>query len=73
MIAARAMGEDGTPRQEPSVYAESVVADVLGGVNYPIWRGGYASIVKFTSSWFPASVSVCFGYELPVRYVGGHG
>jgi hypothetical protein len=58
-IAARAMGEDGTPRQAPAVYAENVVVDVLGGVNYPIWRGGYASIVKFTSSWFPASISVC--------------
>ena len=57
-IAARAVGEDKTPRMEPMAYAEKVVGDVLGGANWQIWRGGYASIVRFTSSWFPASISV---------------
>lgn len=57
-ISDRAVGKDGTPRMEPSVYAEKVVGDVLRGANWQIWRGGYASIVQFTSSWFPASVSV---------------
>ena len=57
-IAARARGEDGTPRMEPSVFAEKVVADILQGANWQIWRGGYASIVRFTSNWFPASISV---------------
>ena len=57
-IAARARGEDGTPRMEPSVYANKVVGDVLGGANGQIWRGGFASIVRFTSTWFPAYISV---------------
>ncbi|KAL8762521.1 MAG: hypothetical protein Q9184_001481 [Pyrenodesmia sp. 2 TL-2023] len=56
-IAGRAVGNDGTPRMEPSVYAEKVVEDVLREANWQIWRGGYASIVQFTSSWFPASLS----------------
>lgn len=66
-IAGRARGEDGTPRMEPSVYAEKVVGDVLGGANWQIWRGGYASIVRFTSSWFPASISVSQSQH---RYAG---
>lgn len=57
-IAGRAVGNDGTPRQEPSLYAERVVEDVLRGANWQVWRGGYASIVQFTSAWFPASLSV---------------
>lgn len=59
-IAARARGEDGTPRMEPNTYAEKVVTDVLGGANWQIWRGGYASIVKVTSAWLPASISVSY-------------
>ena len=57
-IAARARGEDGTPRVKPSEYADRVVGDVLGGSTWQVWRGGYASIVRFTSSWFPLSISV---------------
>ena len=57
-IAGRAVGDDGTPRMEPMAYAERVVGDVLGGASRQIWRGGYASIVRFMSSWFPASISV---------------
>ena len=57
-IAVRARGEDGTPRMEPSVYAENVVSDVLGGAQGQIWRGGYASIVRFVLSKIPASLSV---------------
>lgn len=57
-IAARARGEDGVPRIEAAEYAERVVGDVLGGSTWQIWRGGYASIVRYTSAWFPASVSV---------------
>lgn len=56
-IAARAKGEGGTPQMTPSVFAEKVVGDVLGGANGPIWRGGYASIVRIVSSWLPVSVS----------------
>ncbi|MCJ1392605.1 hypothetical protein MMC18_005475 [Xylographa bjoerkii] len=41
-IAARARGEDGTPRMAPEVFAAKVVNDVLGGVNGQIWRGGTA-------------------------------
>ena len=62
-IAARAKGEDGVPKMPPSVFAEKIVGDVLGGANRPVWRGGYASIVHFVASWLPASVSVsCYGY-----------
>ncbi|KAL8672930.1 MAG: hypothetical protein Q9168_002636 [Polycauliona sp. 1 TL-2023] len=43
-ISDRAAGKDGTPRMEPSVYAEKVVEDVLRGANWQIWRGSYASI-----------------------------
>lgn len=43
---------------EPEVYAEKVVSDVLGRANWHIWRGGYASIVKLISGWFPAALSV---------------
>ena len=57
-IAARARGEDGVPRLEAAEYAERVVGDILGGSTWQIWRGGYASIVRYTSAWFPASVSV---------------
>jgi len=48
-ISARAGGEDGTPRTEPSLFAEKVVGDIRGGANRHIWRGGYASIVRYTS------------------------
>ena len=57
-IVARAKGEDGTPRLEPADYTERVVADILAGNVWQIWRGGYASIVRFTSAWFPTFVSV---------------
>lgn len=57
-IADRANGRDGTPRMEPSVYAEKVVDDVLRGANWQVWRGGYASTVHLISSYFPSSLSV---------------
>ena len=57
-IAGRARGEDGTPRMERSVYAEKVVSDILGGAKGQIWRGAYASIVRFALSKMPASLSV---------------
>ena len=66
-IAERARGEDGTPRMEPAVYAEKVVNDILGGAKGQVWRGGYASIVRFVLSKMPSSLSVslsskrCFG------------
>ncbi|KAI4285067.1 MAG: hypothetical protein L6R38_000963 [Xanthoria sp. 2 TBL-2021] len=56
-ISDRAVGKDGTPRMEPSVYAQKVVEEVLGGANWQIGKGGYASIAYFASSWFPASLS----------------
>ena len=68
-IVARARGEDGTPRMEPSVYAEKVVNDVLGGANWQIWRGGYASVVRFTSTLFPWSIAV----SLISSLIGGVG
>ena len=62
-IAARAKGESGTPQMMPSVFAEKVVGDVLGGVSGPVYRGGYASIVRFVASRLPVSVSVsCCGH-----------
>ena len=57
-IAARARGEDGTPRMEASVYAEKVVGDILGGCSGQVWRGGYASVVRWVLSRLPSSVSV---------------
>ena len=57
-ILARAKGEDGTPRMEPSVFAKRVVDDTLQGINWPVWRGSYASVVRLVASWLPASVSV---------------
>ena len=56
-ISGRARGE-GTPRTESSVYAQEVVSDNLGGARGQIWRGSYASIVRFVVSKLPASVSV---------------
>lgn len=66
-IAARAWGEDGTPRMETAVYAEKVVADSLGGANRQIWRGSHASIVRFTSNLFPASISVSLPHTIRSR------
>ena len=57
-IAGRARGEDGTPRMEPATYAEKVVSDILGGAKGQVWRGGYASIVRFVLSKMPTSLSV---------------
>lgn len=57
-IASLARGEDGTPRMEPSVYAEKVVGDIMGGASGQIWRGGHASIVRFALSKLPVMVSV---------------
>ena len=57
-VAARARGEDGTPRMEPSVYAEKVVGDVLRGCSGQVWRGGYAWAVRWVLSRLPSSVSV---------------
>ena len=57
-VAARARGEDGTPRMEPSVYAEKVVSDILGGCSGQIWRGGYAWVVRWVLSRLPSSVAV---------------
>ena len=68
-IAARARGEDGVPRIEAAEYAERVVGDVLGGSTWQIWRGGYASIVRYISSWFPASVSVSRDFHYGLRCV----
>ena len=57
-IAARARGDDGMPRTEPSVYAERVVGDILAGASGQIWRGGYASVVRFMLSKLPAWIAV---------------
>ena len=57
-ISGRARGEDGTPRTEPSVYAQKVVDDILRGARGQIWRGSYASIVRFVLSKLPMSVAV---------------
>ncbi|KAL9099662.1 MAG: hypothetical protein Q9187_009465, partial [Circinaria calcarea] len=56
-IAARARGEDGTPRMDPSVYAESVVSDVLKGKSGQIWKGAYAGFAKIMRDWFPTSLT----------------
>lgn len=53
-IAARARGDDGFTRMDTSIYAEKVVSDVLGGANGQVWRGTFASINRFMSSWFPS-------------------
>ena len=55
-VAGRARGD--TPRMEASMYAEKVVSDVLRGASGQIWRGGYASIVRFVLSKLPTSISV---------------
>ena len=61
-IAARAQGQDGVPRMKASVFAEKVVDDILKGANWQIWRGGYASIMRYTSSLFLVSFvqRICF-------------
>jgi len=69
-IAARARGEDGTPRMEPSLFAEKVVGDILRGANRHIWRGGYASIVRYTSYWFPFSLAVSEALSCSIVYMG---
>ena len=63
-VAARARGEDGIPRMTPQQYAEKVVKEVLGGTNRQIWKGGYASSVKFMSNWFPISLWVRYDPSL---------
>ena len=35
---------------KPSVYAEKVVDDIMGGASGQTWRGRYASIVRFALS-----------------------
>ena len=57
-IAARAKGEDGVPKMESSVFAEKIVGDVLGGANWPVWRGKYASMVRLVAWWLPVFVIV---------------
>lgn len=62
-VAARARGEDGTPRMDPIIYAESVVSDVLKGKSGRIWKGGYAGFAKIISDWFPTSLIVGFSLQ----------
>ena len=63
-VAARARGEDNVPRMTPQQYAEKVVKEVLDGANWQIWKGGYASSVKFMSNWVPVSLWVCYDPRL---------
>ena len=63
VIAARAMGEDGVPRTDASAYAEQVVSEVLGGADGRIWKGSFASVNRFLSSWVP---SLLVGIHLTV-------
>lgn len=62
-IAARARGEDGTPRMDPSTYAESVVSDVLKGKSGQTWRGAYAGFGKVMRDWFPMWLIVGFPFS----------
>ncbi|KAL9043534.1 MAG: hypothetical protein Q9214_003285 [Letrouitia sp. 1 TL-2023] len=55
-IAARARGEDGVKRMDPTTYAEKVVTDILAGANGETWRGAYASIIRFMSSYLPSPI-----------------
>lgn len=61
IIARRARGEEGTPRMTANDFTERVVPDILRGGRAQIWRGGYASVVRFVSLCFPASLSVRAG------------
>lgn len=76
-IAKRARGEDVSEKMNASVYANSVVKDILSGATGKVWRGGMASVVRVSTSVLPTSILVSspvFRIELEVadRYLGSH-
>lgn len=59
LIANRARGGDGHPRDDTDKYAKSVVNDILSGKIGKIWRGGNAIATKqATTSDVPQSLLV---------------
>ncbi|KAK9428985.1 hypothetical protein V1505DRAFT_314633 [Lipomyces doorenjongii] len=55
-IVARARGKDIQSGMNKEKYADSVVNDVLRGVNGKVWRGKLASIVRYASTYLPTFV-----------------
>ncbi|KAL9612349.1 MAG: hypothetical protein Q9167_003036 [Letrouitia subvulpina] len=55
-IAARARGESGIEQMDSMTYAEKVVADILAGANGQTWRGAYASVIRFITSYLPSPI-----------------
>lgn len=59
VIAIRARGGDGHPREDTEMYAKDVVDDILSGKTGKIWRGGNALSTKHaTTSDVPQSLLV---------------
>ncbi|KAK5122976.1 hypothetical protein LTR85_003542 [Meristemomyces frigidus] len=52
--------------------ANKLVQDILGGAKGPIWRGAYASIVRFGSWAFPTWINKMINAERGLRQVASH-
>ena len=52
-IQARGAGQDVKSKDSPSVFAQKVVGDVLGGARGLVWRGKAASVICFLSKIAP--------------------
>ncbi|PQE11103.1 hypothetical protein CJF31_00000854 [Rutstroemia sp. NJR-2017a BVV2] len=64
-IAERARGNDGHPREDTAVYAESVVRDVLKGREGKVWHGAGAGGMKWMLQVLPGGM---MGDVLGVRF-----
>ena len=67
-IARTAQGEDLGSKMETAVFADTVVADLLGGANGKIWRGKTSSLVRILWSFFPTFYLVSHSYLLAVQW-----
>ncbi|PQE25732.1 hypothetical protein CJF30_00000426 [Rutstroemia sp. NJR-2017a BBW] len=66
-IAERARGNDGRPREDTAVYAESVVRDILKGAEGKIWHGADAGAMKWMVQVLPGGMmdkAICEGTGL---------
>ncbi|PQE21096.1 hypothetical protein CJF32_00005578 [Rutstroemia sp. NJR-2017a WRK4] len=66
-IAERARGNDGRPREDTAVYAESVVQDILKGAEGKIWHGAGAGAMKWMVQVLPGGMmdkAICEGTGL---------
>lgn len=60
IIASRARGEDGAPREDTDSYARKVVDDIIKGKTGKIWHGAGAGTLRYASCLAPQGVLVSF-------------